>query len=104
MNVLAKQRKTHRNVLLPRPIDSRGLFALDVDDDIWQDSGLDEAEESVPAWLASENIREGIKALLNRDRCVEEEARIKKERAAMQHWINEEWVTLQQACADHSEC
>jgi hypothetical protein len=104
MGDLVRRKQSPWNVVLPQPIDTHNLFALDVDDDIWQDVGLDDEEEGlVPAWLESENVRNGIKALLNHDRCLEEEDCIQRERAAMQLWKNEEWVVLQQACADYGE-
>ena len=52
-----------------------GLFALDIDDAIWQDVGL--AGEDLmdpPLWMCDEDVRRGIKALLELDRCLEEEA------------------------------
>ena len=52
------------------------LFSLDVDDDIWQDIGLTETDDSTdpPLWLSDENVRMGIRAMLEMDRCQEEEA------------------------------
>jgi hypothetical protein len=104
MGDLVRRKQAPRNSVLPRPIDTHSLFALDVDDDIWQDAGLDEDEErSVPAWLGREDVCDGIKALLNHDRCLEEENRLQKERAAMQLWTQEEWATLQRARTNHGE-
>ncbi len=73
--------------IAPLPIESEGLFKLDVDDDIWQDIGLtDETDNlnSVPLWLGDENVRRGIKALLELDRCHEEESRLIAECLSMQ--------------------
>jgi hypothetical protein len=67
---------------------------LDVDDDIWQDVGLDDEEDSVPAWLGDEDTRRGIKALLELDRCFEEEECLGRERCALQEWFIEEWKTV----------
>ncbi|KAG6806041.1 hypothetical protein H0H92_012938, partial [Tricholoma furcatifolium] len=56
----------------PARIETKGLFALDVDDAIWQDVGLtdDSHEEDVglPPWLADDKVREGIRAVLESDR------------------------------------
>ena len=84
---------------MPHPIDTHKLFSLDVDDEIWQDIGLDEIDENegTPLWLGDSNVRNGIKHLLALDRCLEEEARLKRERLAMQEWMCEEWMTLQRA-------
>ncbi|KAF8837827.1 hypothetical protein BDN67DRAFT_869888, partial [Paxillus ammoniavirescens] len=42
----------------PLPITRDGLFKLDVDDNIWQDLGLDDDESSavLPGWLADEKV------------------------------------------------
>ncbi|KAG6809215.1 hypothetical protein H0H92_001122, partial [Tricholoma furcatifolium] len=54
--------KAPRNALLPQKIEAKGLFALDVDDAIWQDVGLgiDGGDQSPPVWLSNEKAREGI--------------------------------------------
>ena len=99
MHSLARKPKAPRNIVMPNPIDTHKLFSLDVDDDIWQDIGLDEIEdnEGTPLWLGDSNTRDGIKHLLILDRCLEEEARLKRERLALQEWMYEEWMTLQRA-------
>ncbi|KII82981.1 hypothetical protein PLICRDRAFT_84208, partial [Plicaturopsis crispa FD-325 SS-3] len=87
----------------PTPIARDGLFKLDVDDDIWQDIGLDEEDSTateIPGWLGDDNVREGIRARLDLDRCLEEEDRLGRERCAMQEWMMEEWGTLQSAQMD----
>ena len=84
MGDLVRQKQAPRNSVLPPPIDTHGLFALDVDDDIWQDAGLGEEKEAhVPAWLRREDVRDGIKALLNHDQ--------------------EEWATIQRAHTNHGK-
>ncbi|KAF8065223.1 hypothetical protein FPV67DRAFT_1419584 [Lyophyllum atratum] len=79
--------------LVPSKIEKDKLFDLDVDDNIWQDIGLqdDEFSGTVPLWLGDENTRRGIKALLEFDRCVEEEQRLAMERCSLQEWMLEEW-------------
>lgn len=87
----------------PTPISRDGLFKLDVDDDIWQDVGLDEDDATggdVPLWLGDDNVREGIRARLELDRCLEEEVRLSKERCSMQEWMMEEWEVLKDAQHD----
>ena len=87
--------KAPNNSIAPVPINREHLFALDVDDDIWQDVGLDEHESGViPCWLGNEKIREGIKEMLTAKRCAEEIARIKRERTALQEWSREEWEAI----------
>ncbi|KAI6009904.1 hypothetical protein BKA83DRAFT_4069546, partial [Pisolithus microcarpus] len=57
-------------VLIPRD----ALFKLDVDDDIWQDGGLeDDTGRLPPACLADEMVQSGIRSLLELRHCEEEE-------------------------------
>lgn len=102
---LAKQHQAPRKAFIPKPIDPQKIFALDVDDDIWQDVGLDgEEDKAVPLWLGNDDVRKGIKHLLMLDRCLEEECRLKRERVAMQSWMNEEWEILQKAINANGVC
>lgn len=73
------------------------LFDLDVDDEIWQDIRLhDQNQESeLPCWMSDDKVRMGIKALLEPDRCKEEEARLIHERRALQVWFSEEWGVVE---------
>ena len=81
--------------MLPQPVKTKGLFDLDVDDEIWQEIGLDVDEDrSIPAWLGNQDVRDGIKLRLELDRCQEEEMRLRRERTAMQEWAREEWACL----------
>ena len=84
----------------PIPIDLEGLFHLDVDDNIWQDIGLTDENDNniaIPPWLADDDVREGIRALLDYNRCEEEEERLKQERISLQQWFTEEWIILDTA-------
>ena len=70
MNDLICLHKAPRNAVAPHPIEIKGLFNLDVDDEIWDDIGLndDSEAENLPLWLSDENIHKGIKGILLRDR------------------------------------
>lgn len=98
---MIKKKQAPRGARAPHPIASDGLFKLDVDDDIWQDVGLDDSDIStkgeIPQWLGDENVRKGIKSMLELDRCNEEERRLSYERSAMQDWLNEEWKCVTMA-------
>ncbi|KAL0564282.1 hypothetical protein V5O48_017770 [Marasmius crinis-equi] len=85
-----------QNAVALRPIPMDQLFALDVDDDIWQDVGLtDEWDQGAPPlWLANEGVRAGIRAVLHFDCGQEEITRLAHERDAMQCWSLEEWDVL----------
>lgn len=86
----------------PVKIPKERVWSLDVDDEIWQDVGLEDGEMSgdAPDWLTDAKTRQGIQAMLDFERCVEEEMRLKRERDAMQHWLKEEWYAVLQALGD----
>ena len=74
------------------------LFSLDIDDDIWQDIGLTETGSTdPPLWLCNEEVRTGIRAMLELDRCQEEEPRLLSERHSLQEWFAEEWMIVKSA-------
>jgi len=106
METLIRQRKAPRNSVAPLKIEMEHLFTLDVDDDIWLDVGIgyeEEGDDTVPPlWLCNEKVRAGIRAMNDRDRCIEEQARLLKERSALQLWFNEEWRVVN-AAIEHSE-
>ncbi|KAF9231673.1 hypothetical protein BU15DRAFT_90847 [Melanogaster broomeanus] len=109
-NTLCKQLHTLIDVgtappgaIVPPCISREGIFQLDVDDDLWQDIGLDDATTDPPLWLADECVRMGIRHLLEYDRCVEEEARVCRERCVLQEWMISEWNNLQKARGDAVE-
>ncbi|KAG1841751.1 hypothetical protein F4604DRAFT_1884868 [Suillus subluteus] len=64
----------------PHSIPCDGIFQLNVDDNIWQDIGLDDATLNPPVWLSDEAVRNGIWLQLEVDRCFEEEAQLMRER------------------------
>jgi hypothetical protein len=74
---LIRQRKAVRGAVMPHYIPREGLFELDVDDDIWQDVGLTGDEAEPPAWLADDKVQVGIRDLLEKDQCIEEEMRLR---------------------------
>ncbi|EDR00252.1 uncharacterized protein LACBIDRAFT_334226 [Laccaria bicolor S238N-H82] len=101
LEAMIKKKQAPCGAHAPHPIASDGLFKLDVDDDIWQDVGLDETDllpgGEIPNWLGDENVRKGIKSMLELDRCNEEERRLSYERSAMQDWLIEEWKCVTMA-------
>lgn len=105
MSQMIEKKQAPINAVAPLPIIREGLFKLDVDDDIWQDIGLDDVEnmafEPIPNWLGDEQTRKGVKAIVELDRCIEEECRLSRERCAMQEWIVEEWKI---AVAAYNDC
>ncbi|KAJ7840689.1 hypothetical protein B0H14DRAFT_3457896 [Mycena olivaceomarginata] len=81
---LIRDKNAPRGMLAPRPIPDGELWKLDVDDEIWEDVGLDDDETAQqttpPLWLCDDGVRAGIKAVLQIDRSNEEDIRLKKER------------------------
>ena len=97
MVALIHQGKAPQGSISSLPIPRDGLFKLDVDDDIWQDIGLnDDSNGLPPAWLADEKVCLGIKSLLELRHC-EEENHLLKERKVLVEWFSEEWNQLQKA-------
>jgi hypothetical protein len=96
IETLVRKGEAPVDAIIPQKIDRGGLFKLDVDDNIWQDTGLDEELEGpVPLWLGDEGVRGGIKAMLLLDRCLEDEKRLITERCALQEWMMDEWACVQ---------
>ncbi|KAK7454576.1 hypothetical protein VKT23_011328 [Stygiomarasmius scandens] len=84
--------KAPKNVVTPKKIDKSTLFNLDTDEDLWQDIGLtDNGDRPPPPWMVDDNVRKGIRAMLELDRCVEEAARLQIQRQSLQEWFAEEW-------------
>ncbi|KAG6904024.1 hypothetical protein DXG01_013127 [Tephrocybe rancida] len=73
-NVLSSlDRKERVQSRTPKKLEIKGIFALDVDDAIWEDLRLDEGSPAAPPpWLSDEGVRAGIRALLEYDCCIEE--------------------------------
>jgi len=95
IQVLINEGKAPRGAQAPSKLQKEGLFKLDVDDGIWQDIDIGIDDTFVPAWLGDESVRSGIKALLEHDRCVEEEQRLFRELQTMKEWMQEEWLCIQ---------
>lgn len=101
MKTLICQKKAPRYSTSPLKIEMERLFDLDVDDDIWLDVGIgyDDEEHGIvpPLWLSNDNVRAGIRAVMDMDRCSEERQRLLRERSALQLWFNEEWQVVNRA-------
>lgn len=87
--------KAPMGVLHPKSLPKEGLYSLDVDALIWDDSGLnDSGVEEVPQWLGNDKIRRGIPAWLTVKRCDEELRRLRGECARLQQWAKREWDNI----------
>ncbi|KAG1725965.1 hypothetical protein EDB19DRAFT_1643732, partial [Suillus lakei] len=57
-----------------------------------------------PAWLSDDAVRNGIRFQLEVDRCMEEEARLMRERAVIQEWMLAEWEAIRGASNNAGMC
>src|ERR1700676_1284467 len=85
-----------RNAVIPPPIEMKGLFSLDVDNDIWQDIGLanDEFGGKVPPWLGDKDVQNGIQLVQEITNCSDELYLCEWERFSLQHWFIDESAAL----------
>ncbi|EJD42054.1 hypothetical protein AURDEDRAFT_45402, partial [Auricularia subglabra TFB-10046 SS5] len=93
MALLIRQgKKPTGKVHVPRSLDVKKLFKLDVDDEIWQeDPGLGPQDEgNLPRWQVDDEVQRGIISLLQKRRCVEEIERVKAEVTALGTWWADE--------------
>ncbi|KAJ7810835.1 hypothetical protein B0H14DRAFT_3090716 [Mycena olivaceomarginata] len=91
---LIKDGKALAGSTAPLPIPPKGLWQLEVDDVIFLDVGLDDTDDNDGEpllWLCDEQVRVGIKGMLQLDRCDEEDARLWRETMALRVWFGEEW-------------
>ncbi|KAG6907160.1 hypothetical protein DXG01_010310, partial [Tephrocybe rancida] len=95
MEQLIIKGKAPRGTICPKQLELKGIFDLDVDDIIWEDIRLNEGMLAAPPpWLTDEDMRAGIKALLERDHCVEEEVHLRHECCSMRVWLSKEWCIV----------
>ncbi|EIN12222.1 hypothetical protein PUNSTDRAFT_60270, partial [Punctularia strigosozonata HHB-11173 SS5] len=109
MGELVRKGQAPPGAVVPDEIDLTKLWTLDVDDNIWQDTGLLDDETAStdgvpPLWLADEQVRKGIRAMLEVRRCEEELSRIRKERSILQEWARAEWEAIEYAIKSHGKC
>ncbi|KAG6909533.1 hypothetical protein DXG01_016926 [Tephrocybe rancida] len=91
MKQLIDKGKAPRGAICPKQLELKGIFDLDVDDTIWEDIGLEEGTPAaLPPWLTDKDMCAGIKALLERDHCLEE-VHLQHECHSMRVWLLEEW-------------
>lgn len=95
MGDIISKHRAPRNAVAPSRIAPAGIWALDVDDEIWQDLGLGgDDNQYPPLWLGSDKMKQGIQGILLRDRADEELRRLRNERRGLYEWMAEEWEVL----------
>ena len=81
---------------LPAPLPTK-LAALRSDQTLLQDVWITPTEGRVPQWLEDRDVREGIRAMLKRDCCREEQIRLGMEADNMCRFFGRELATLELA-------
>ena len=100
MENLIRQRQAPAGALAPIPLPREHLFTLDIDHAIWEDVGLDDytgeggLATAVPRWLGDDHVRKGIRAMLQLDRCNEEDDRLSREVVRLGEWADVEWRAI----------
>jgi hypothetical protein len=92
MENMASQGAAPINVKIPASLANAKLWDLDVDDDLWTEIAQDAhfQNKDLPKWLCDKPTRQGIRAMLELQRCDEELERLDYERSAMHSWLQTE--------------
>jgi hypothetical protein len=87
-------------VKIPASIPGEGLWDLNVDSDLWMEIIQDSEYQNkdAPKWLCDEPTKQGIRAMLQLQRCEEELERLNYERATMYSWLSAQQEQHQLAC------
>ncbi|KAG6374455.1 hypothetical protein JVT61DRAFT_4497 [Boletus reticuloceps] len=87
------------SIPLPTPLPTK-LADLRSDQSLLQDVWTSPATGEIPRWLEDVEVREGIRALLKRDRCREEQLRLGFEADNMCRWFSQELFSVEVALRD----
>lgn len=74
-----KARASHPSISIPQLLDIENLFNPERNLHMWQDSGMDDEDRSIPLYLTQPGIRDGIAAMLMVRRVKEEQLRLSQE-------------------------
>jgi len=85
MTKLKASTPKYRSEVIPGKIDVKSLFHLDVFSCIWDDAGLS-SSDGADRWRTDDGIKQGIRALLDRERCREERERLEMEVNRLADW------------------
>ena len=84
--------------VVPAQLAHERLWDLDVDDDLWMDLARDgQYQDDAPRWLYDQPTKQGICAMLDLQRSVEEVERLSHERGVMLTWLQAQSEQLQVA-------
>jgi hypothetical protein len=81
---------------IPVPLPTK-LIDLRNDPTLLEDVWITPSTGQIPRWLEDQDVREGIRALLKHDRCLEEQRHLGKEADNMIHWFGHELAAVELA-------
>ena len=84
------------SIPLPRPLPT-GLAALRNGPDLQEDVWITPSHGNLPRWLEDPNVRDGIRAMLKVDRCLEERRRLGIEADNLCRWFGRELAAVELA-------
>ncbi|KAG6816073.1 hypothetical protein H0H93_008564, partial [Arthromyces matolae] len=93
---LAALHKTEWNLPVPQPL-PLDLASLRESPLLHEDVWITKSEGNLPLWLKDAQVRQGIRALLKRDRCLEERRRLGVEADNLCRWFGRELCAIQVA-------
>jgi len=106
MQDMVSQGTAPTNFKIPASMANTNLWDLDVDDDLWMDIAQDACFQNkvLPKWLCDIPTKQGIRAMLEVQRCDEELERLDHERGVMYSWLQAQGEQLHLAsCIAQSE-
>ena len=87
--------------VVPEAIKVEDLFKLNLSEELWWDGSLDlEPQSDPPAWLSDEDVQEGIRFILQKDRAEEEIVCLRWEMMALHCSFLEKFLSVDQALDD----
>lgn len=81
---------------LPTPLPTK-LNDLRNDQSLLEDVWISPSTGDIPRWLEDQDVRDGIRAMLKRDRCIEEQRRLGLEADNLCRWFGDELAAIELA-------
>ena len=98
---LANLHKPEWAIPLPDPLPTT-LSALRDGHVLMEDVWISRIFEDIPRWLEDLDVRDGIRAMLKKERCVEESRRLGLEADNLCRWFGKEYLAVELALATPS--
>ncbi|KIL57472.1 hypothetical protein M378DRAFT_16228 [Amanita muscaria Koide BX008] len=94
---LEELRPLESTIAIPRPLPTDLVKLRGEDSDLMEDVWVSPLTESKARWLDEPQVREGIRAMLKQDRCLEERRRLGLEADNLCRWFGQELCSLELA-------